>query len=55
VIDISSVPPTPITHMSETETMMAESVSKFAQEVMLPRVREMDETEDGSGSNRAAL
>jgi len=45
VIDISSVPPTPITHMSETETMMAESVSKFAQEVMLPRVREMDETE----------
>ncbi|KAI9876062.1 MAG: hypothetical protein M1830_007423 [Pleopsidium flavum] len=45
VIDISSVPPTPITHMSETEAMMAESVSKFAQEVMLPKVREMDETE----------
>lgn len=45
MIDISSVPPTPITHMSETEAMMAESVSKFAQEVMLPKVREMDENE----------
>jgi len=45
VVDISSVPPTPITHMSETEGMMAESVSKFAQEVMLPRVRDMDESE----------
>ncbi|MCJ1427734.1 hypothetical protein MMC29_005639 [Sticta canariensis] len=44
-IDISSITPTPITHMSETETMMAESVSKFAQEVMLPKVREMDEAE----------
>lgn len=31
--------------MSETETMMAESVSKFAQEVVLPMVREMDEAE----------
>ncbi|MCJ1236536.1 hypothetical protein MMC14_004517 [Varicellaria rhodocarpa] len=31
--------------MSETETLMAESVSKFAQEVMLPKVREMDEAE----------
>ena len=31
--------------MSETETMMAESVSKFAQEVILPKVREMDEAE----------
>ena len=44
-IDISSIPPTPIMHMSETEAMMAESVSKFAQEVMLPKVREMDEAE----------
>ena len=44
-IDISSITPTPITHMSETETMMAESVSKFAQELMLPKVREMDEAE----------
>lgn len=31
--------------MSETETIMAESVSKFAQEVVLPKVREMDEAE----------
>lgn len=45
VIDISSVPPTPITHMSETEAMMGESVSKFAQDVILPKVREMDEAE----------
>ncbi|KAI9705856.1 MAG: hypothetical protein M1836_005262 [Candelina mexicana] len=45
VIDISSVPPTPITHMSETEAMMAELVSKFAQDIVLPKVREMDEAE----------
>lgn len=32
--------------MSETETLMAESVSKFAQEVILPKVREMDEAEN---------
>ncbi|MCJ1473922.1 hypothetical protein MMC13_002578 [Lambiella insularis] len=44
-LDISAIPPTPISHMSETETMMAESVSKFAQDVMLPKVREMDEAE----------
>ncbi|KAI9806526.1 MAG: hypothetical protein M1833_003713 [Piccolia ochrophora] len=31
--------------MSETEGMMAESVSKFAQDQILPRVREMDEAE----------
>jgi short/branched chain acyl-CoA dehydrogenase len=31
--------------MSEIETMMAESVSKFANEVILPKVREMDEKE----------
>ena len=31
--------------MSETEMLMAESVSKFAQEVVLPKVREMDEAE----------
>lgn len=31
--------------MSETEMMMAESVSKFAQEVISPKVREMDEAE----------
>ncbi|MCJ1467719.1 hypothetical protein MMC07_006344 [Pseudocyphellaria aurata] len=44
-IDISSITPTPITHMSETESMMAESVSKFAQDVIVPKVREMDEAE----------
>lgn len=44
-IDITDVPPTPITHMSETESLMAEQVSKFAQEVILPKVREMDEAE----------
>ena len=32
--------------MSETEMMMSESVSKFAQEVILPKVREMDEAEN---------
>ncbi|KAI9842057.1 MAG: hypothetical protein M1837_007482 [Sclerophora amabilis] len=31
--------------MSETETMMADSVSKFAQDNILPKVREMDEAE----------
>lgn len=45
-VDISAIPPTPISHMSETETMMADSVSKFAQEVILPKVREMDEAEN---------
>ncbi|KKY20299.1 putative acyldehydrogenase [Phaeomoniella chlamydospora] len=37
--------PTPITHFSEVETMMSESVSKFAKEVIAPKVREMDENE----------
>ncbi|KAL8871912.1 MAG: hypothetical protein Q9174_002358 [Haloplaca sp. 1 TL-2023] len=41
----STIPPSPITHMSEIESMMAESVSKFAQESILPKVREMDEAE----------
>ena len=31
--------------MSEVESMMAESVSKFAQESVLPKVRQMDEAE----------
>ncbi|KAI1680824.1 C-terminal domain containing protein [Pyrenophora tritici-repentis] len=44
-IDISDVPPTPITHLSETETLMGDSVSKFANEVILPKAREMDEAE----------
>ncbi|EFR03965.1 acyl-CoA dehydrogenase [Nannizzia gypsea CBS 118893] len=37
--------PTPITYLSETESMMAESVSKFAVEEIGPKVREMDEAE----------
>ncbi|KAF4592605.1 acyl-CoA dehydrogenase [Ophiocordyceps camponoti-floridani] len=44
-VDISDVPPTPITHLSEVETAMAESVSKFAAEQVLPRARDMDEAE----------
>ncbi|KAI6247831.1 Short/branched chain specific acyl-CoA dehydrogenase, mitochondrial [Erysiphe necator] len=44
-VDISSIPPTPITHLSETEMAMAETVSKFASNVISPKVREMDEAE----------
>merc|ERR1711959_877344 len=44
-IDISEIPPTPITHLSDTESMMAETVNKFAQEVILPKARDMDEAE----------
>lgn len=44
-VDISEIPPTPITHLSETEAAMSEAVSKFASEVVLPRAREMDEAE----------
>ncbi|KAI9682363.1 MAG: hypothetical protein M1817_000417 [Caeruleum heppii] len=44
-VDISEIPPTPITHLSDTESMMAESVSAFAQGTILPKVREMDEAE----------
>ncbi|KAI0020214.1 short-chain specific acyl-CoA dehydrogenase [Xylariomycetidae sp. FL0641] len=43
--DISEIPPTPITHMSETEEAMKEMVAKFANEVILPKAREMDEAE----------
>ncbi|KAG9246561.1 acyl-CoA dehydrogenase-like protein [Calycina marina] len=44
-MDLSEIPPTPITHMTDTEAMMAESVNKFANDVILPKVREMDEKE----------
>ncbi|KAF2681128.1 acyl-CoA dehydrogenase NM domain-like protein [Lentithecium fluviatile CBS 122367] len=44
-VDIADVPPTPITHLSETEAMMADAVSKFATEVILPKARDMDEAE----------
>ncbi|KAL6238962.1 hypothetical protein BDW75DRAFT_227542 [Aspergillus navahoensis] len=43
--DLTSLTPTPITHFSETESMMAETVSKFAEEQIGPKVREMDEAE----------
>lgn len=42
---MNDVPPTPITHFSEIEQAMAETVSKFANDVILPKVREMDENE----------
>ncbi|KAI1651889.1 short-chain specific acyl-CoA dehydrogenase [Daldinia loculata] len=44
--DITDIPPTPITHLSETEAAMQETVSKFANEVILPKVRDMDEAEN---------
>lgn len=44
-IDLTSLTPTPITHFSETEIMLAESVQKFASERIGPKVREMDENE----------
>jgi len=34
--------PTPITHFSEIEQAMADAVSKFANEDILPKVRAMD-------------
>ena len=43
--ELSEIPPTPISHMSETESLMADSVSKFANEVIAPKVRDMDEAE----------
>ena len=43
--DLASIPPTPITHLSETEALMASSVSSFAASVIAPRVRAMDEAE----------
>ncbi|OCL11169.1 short-chain specific acyl-CoA dehydrogenase mitochondrial precursor [Glonium stellatum] len=44
-VDLTDLPPTPITHLSETESLMADQVSKFSQEVILPKVRDMDEAE----------
>lgn len=44
-IDISDIPPTPITHLSEVEAAMAETVQKFSTDVILPRARDMDEAE----------
>ncbi|KAE8144284.1 acyl-CoA dehydrogenase mitochondrial precursor [Aspergillus avenaceus] len=44
-VDLSSLTPTPITFYSETESMMADTVNKFAQEQIGPKVRDMDEAE----------
>ncbi|KAL1866453.1 hypothetical protein VTK73DRAFT_4687 [Phialemonium thermophilum] len=44
-VDLTDIPPTPITHLSEVEAAMADTVQKFANEVILPKVREMDEAE----------
>ncbi|UQC76692.1 acyl-CoA dehydrogenase [Colletotrichum lupini] len=44
--DIADIPPTPITHLSEVEAAMQEAVSKFANDVIAPKVREMDEAEN---------
>jgi len=44
-VDLSSLTPAPITQLTETEALMAEQVSKFAQEQVGPKVREMDEAE----------
>ena len=43
--DLSEIPPTPISHLSEIEAAMADSVSKFANDNIAPKVREMDEAE----------
>ena len=44
-IDLEGLQPTPIFHLNEIEHAMKESVSKFANEAILPRVRDMDENE----------
>jgi len=44
-IDTDSLSPTPITHFSETERMLADSVSRWANEELMPKVRDMDEAE----------
>ncbi|EXJ87310.1 acyl-CoA dehydrogenase [Capronia epimyces CBS 606.96] len=44
-VDTTSLTPTPITHFSETEVMLAESISRWANEELAPKVRDMDEAE----------
>ncbi|KAJ6262068.1 hypothetical protein Dda_2872 [Drechslerella dactyloides] len=39
------MPHTPVFQLTEEEEMLKESVSKFSQEVILPKVRDMDEAE----------
>ncbi|KAJ5491309.1 Short/branched chain specific acyl-CoA dehydrogenase [Penicillium diatomitis] len=43
--DLSELTPTPISLLTETESMMADMVSKFASEQIGPKVRDMDEAE----------
>ncbi|KAL8415184.1 hypothetical protein RB594_006135 [Gaeumannomyces avenae] len=43
--DLAGLTPTPITHLSEEETAMRDAVQKFANNVILPKVRDMDEAE----------
>ena len=43
--DLSDIPPTPLTHLSEIEAAMKDTVGKFANEVILPKARDMDEAE----------
>ena len=43
--DLADIPPTPISHMSPEEIAMQEAVSKFARDIVLPKVRDMDEAE----------
>ena len=43
--DLDTMLPTPIFHLSETELAMQEAVSTFANNTILPKVREMDEAE----------
>ncbi|KAK8051039.1 short-chain specific acyl-CoA dehydrogenase [Apiospora rasikravindrae] len=43
--DITDIPPTPIDHLSEVEVAMKDTVAKFANDVILPKVRDMDEAE----------
>jgi len=43
--DLSDIPPTPISHLSEVEQSMRDAVQKFANDVILPKVRDMDEAE----------
>ncbi|KAL5615409.1 hypothetical protein BROUX41_005456 [Berkeleyomyces rouxiae] len=44
-VDLTDLTPTPITHLSEIESAMKETVSKFANDMILPKVRDMDEAE----------
>jgi len=44
-IDHATLLPTPITHFSETESLMKDSVAKFADSEIAPKVRAMDEAE----------